>query len=250
MESVEARRRATARLDANSPQRPFAEASQFSPTSSPVPGGVAVVEAPAKPYSVRRKWYYKTLGEVSGPVSSRRLWKLAQRQDVGPETFVRKGRKGDWVLAEKVHGLFDPHFGDRFADHHHDDHEHGEGAADEAETHEVEGADEFEDEAAPKPEDESAARDAVHLIRFREEVDLLRRRIDRRVGGVHLAIALVGSVLTVFGVLGLATGAVAPWSLLAIEPAVRTVVAAVITGAGLTMSTVGVLLIAGVLRDS
>lgn len=191
------------------------------------------IETTADYPSVRRKWYYKTLGEVCGPVSSRRLWKLAQRQDVNPDTFVRKGRKGDWVLAEKVHGLFDPHFGDRFADHHHEPVAAVERVA-----------------AAGGPEDETAARDAVHLIRFREEIDHLRRRVERRTSGSHIIIAVAGAALTVVGVLGLSPLHAVPWNLLAIEPQVQAVVAAVLTGAGLTMSTVGVLLLAGVLRDS
>ena len=199
------------------------------------PGGVSKqsIETSADFPSVRRKWYYKTLGEVCGPVSSRRLWKLAQRQDVAPDTFVRKGRKGDWVLAERVHGLFDPHFGDRFADHHHQATSPEHAAV-----------------AAAGPEDETAARDAVHLIRFREEIDHLRKRVERRASSAHVAIAVTGAMLTVLGVLGLSSLSTAPWSLLALDQPVQAVIAAVITGAGLTMGTVGVLLIAGVLRDS
>jgi len=54
------------------------------------------------------RWYYRLMGEKLGPISSSELKQLAESGKVAPDTVVRKGLDGDWVLAEKVRGLFEP----------------------------------------------------------------------------------------------------------------------------------------------
>lgn len=84
---------------------------------------VAMAERPAKRLRLARaaagkqakekkakRWYFQSMGEQVGPISSQRLWVLAQQRHVRPETFVRRGEEGKWILAERVKGLFDPNF--------------------------------------------------------------------------------------------------------------------------------------------
>jgi hypothetical protein len=52
------------------------------------------------------QWYYKVMGEEFGPVSPSQLKQLALARQVLQDTLVRKGTEGDWVLAERVKGLF------------------------------------------------------------------------------------------------------------------------------------------------
>ena len=53
------------------------------------------------------EWYYKLMGEVIGPISSIELKQLARAGDIRPDTHVRKGPDGRWVMAERVKGLLE-----------------------------------------------------------------------------------------------------------------------------------------------
>lgn len=53
------------------------------------------------------QWYYKVMGEERGPVSASELRRLAREGGINEDTFVRKGLEHDWVLAERIKGLFD-----------------------------------------------------------------------------------------------------------------------------------------------
>jgi len=52
------------------------------------------------------QWFYQVMGEQVGPVSSEELRNLAQRSTISVNTLVRKAPDGDWVLADRVQGLF------------------------------------------------------------------------------------------------------------------------------------------------
>ena len=52
------------------------------------------------------QWFYEVMGKQVGPVSSAELRSLAERGAVAHNTPVRKGSDGNWVLAERVKGLF------------------------------------------------------------------------------------------------------------------------------------------------
>lgn len=47
------------------------------------------------------------MGEVSGPLSSAELRQQAQQGRIGHDALVRKGEDGDWVLIDRIKGLFD-----------------------------------------------------------------------------------------------------------------------------------------------
>lgn len=51
-------------------------------------------------------WYYRSLGQVTGPLTSGRIRQLAKQGKLFPEDQVRLGAAGDWVAAEDVEGLF------------------------------------------------------------------------------------------------------------------------------------------------
>jgi hypothetical protein len=53
------------------------------------------------------QWYYQVMGEAVGPMSASELKHAAQTGKVMPESLVKKGADGDWVLAERVKGLFE-----------------------------------------------------------------------------------------------------------------------------------------------
>src|SRR5262245_24040840 len=53
------------------------------------------------------QWFYKIMGEESGPISARQLLAKAQSGEVGIDDLVRKHVDGHWVRAENVLGLFD-----------------------------------------------------------------------------------------------------------------------------------------------
>lgn len=131
----------------------------------------------------RRTWYYQTMGEVHGPVSSRRMWKLAQARTIRPETFVRKGEHGAWHLAEQVQGLFDPAFArqDTF----------------------------LEPETAPVVIDEATAvRETAQLLHRRQVLlaGFARRRWRRRLAEWGLALAGLAFTLGGLGTILLARG--------------------------------------------
>ena len=53
------------------------------------------------------QWYYRDSGRESGPMTAQDLRNKALHGQIKPETHVRKGAKGAWVLAQNVRGLFD-----------------------------------------------------------------------------------------------------------------------------------------------
>jgi len=52
------------------------------------------------------KWYYSSssVGQV-GPLSASEMKRLALSGKIKPDTFVRKGEDGEWVLAQKIKGF-------------------------------------------------------------------------------------------------------------------------------------------------
>ena len=55
------------------------------------------------------QWFYQTSeGQLSGPVDSTQLRRLAEAGVIRPDTLVRKGDSARWVRAEQVRGLFQP----------------------------------------------------------------------------------------------------------------------------------------------
>ena len=53
------------------------------------------------------QWYYKVLGQETGPVSSAELKELAESGFLTPDVEIRKGADGNWVAADQIRGLFD-----------------------------------------------------------------------------------------------------------------------------------------------
>lgn len=53
------------------------------------------------------EWYYQLMGEEIGPLSASALKEKAATGDIQWDTFIRKGRDGQWVSAWRVKGLFD-----------------------------------------------------------------------------------------------------------------------------------------------
>ena len=51
-------------------------------------------------------WFYRLMGDVIGPVTSRALRDLASKGTIDFDTPVRKGTDGDWVSAASIKGLF------------------------------------------------------------------------------------------------------------------------------------------------
>jgi hypothetical protein len=51
-------------------------------------------------------WFYKELGKEKGPLTFASLAQLAAANEIGPETRVRQGSSPNWVIADKVPGLF------------------------------------------------------------------------------------------------------------------------------------------------
>jgi hypothetical protein len=52
-------------------------------------------------------FYFKVMGEVFGPMTGHELRENALAGEVTPDTLVRLGDDGDWVLAAKLSNLFD-----------------------------------------------------------------------------------------------------------------------------------------------
>ena len=50
-------------------------------------------------------WFYKIMGEVTGPVSAEDLVEMRKDGIILRDTLVRKGPDGQWALAERVSGL-------------------------------------------------------------------------------------------------------------------------------------------------
>jgi len=47
------------------------------------------------------------MGDVVGPLSSSGLRDQAAGGHIAPDTYVRKGREGQWISADRIKGLFD-----------------------------------------------------------------------------------------------------------------------------------------------
>ena len=50
------------------------------------------------------RWYFQVMGEVRGPVGTKALRRLAARNDITRDTFVRRNNE-EWVTADHVQGL-------------------------------------------------------------------------------------------------------------------------------------------------
>jgi hypothetical protein len=53
------------------------------------------------------EWYFQIMGSVEGPISEGQFHSKVQDGDITPETLVRNGADGEWVLADHVPNLFD-----------------------------------------------------------------------------------------------------------------------------------------------
>jgi hypothetical protein len=51
-------------------------------------------------------WFIQVMGEEQGPLTAAQLKKLASNGTITADTLVRRGPTADWVLAERVQGLF------------------------------------------------------------------------------------------------------------------------------------------------
>jgi hypothetical protein len=54
-----------------------------------------------------RQWYYLMRGEEIGPLAMAELRNEVESGEITVDTYVRRGRKGLWVSAEQVEGLFE-----------------------------------------------------------------------------------------------------------------------------------------------
>lgn len=53
------------------------------------------------------QWYCRMMGTELGPYTAAQLIDLARQSRLTPEDWVRKGADGQWVSADRVHGLFE-----------------------------------------------------------------------------------------------------------------------------------------------
>jgi hypothetical protein len=56
--------------------------------------------------AVETEMYYQVIGEIRGPFTALGLQRLAARNDINRDTFVRRNDE-DWVTADQVPGLLD-----------------------------------------------------------------------------------------------------------------------------------------------
>ena len=56
-----------------------------------------------------KQFFYQVMGEVFGPIPGVELRERAVGGDVTPDTLVRVGEEGEWVLARRLTNLFDEH---------------------------------------------------------------------------------------------------------------------------------------------
>jgi hypothetical protein len=88
--------------------RPGAPETNARPTAALAPGreepSLEIAHASGPPAA--GDWYLQVLGEEFGPVSFGSLRHGVRKGRVGPDTLVRLGKDGRWVLAERVSGLF------------------------------------------------------------------------------------------------------------------------------------------------
>ena len=52
------------------------------------------------------EWYYRSMGRTIGPLAAGQLRIAVAHGRIGPDTPVRKGASGKWVLARHVRGMF------------------------------------------------------------------------------------------------------------------------------------------------
>ncbi len=52
------------------------------------------------------QWYYQIMGETVGPLAARDVKAHAQEGRITHDTLVRKGDDGQWMLADRVQGIF------------------------------------------------------------------------------------------------------------------------------------------------
>jgi len=52
------------------------------------------------------EWYYQNMGQTVGPLSAGQLRVEVADGQIGPDTLVRKGGEGKWVLARHLAGMF------------------------------------------------------------------------------------------------------------------------------------------------
>ena len=53
------------------------------------------------------QWYVQVMGEVTGPFTSSQLREEAREGRVTRDALVRKGDDGEWILIDRINGLFD-----------------------------------------------------------------------------------------------------------------------------------------------
>ena len=53
------------------------------------------------------EWFYKMMGDEFGPYTAAELKEQAALGNIQQDSFIRKGRDGDWVSAYRVKGLFE-----------------------------------------------------------------------------------------------------------------------------------------------
>ena len=53
------------------------------------------------------QWYCRLMGTEMGPYTSAQLIEMVKSHQLTPEDFVKRGPEGQWVLAERVKGLFE-----------------------------------------------------------------------------------------------------------------------------------------------
>lgn len=53
------------------------------------------------------QWYVQVMGEVIGPYTSSELRQEAREGRITPDALVRKGDDGEWMLVDRIKGLFD-----------------------------------------------------------------------------------------------------------------------------------------------
>lgn len=63
--------------------------------------------APVRAQTTDAAWYYEAMGQETGPLSSAALKELADSGLLTPDTRVRMGAAGAWVVARQVKGLFE-----------------------------------------------------------------------------------------------------------------------------------------------
>jgi hypothetical protein len=56
---------------------------------------------------VATEWFYQTMGDCVGPLTASQVREHAEAGRISLDTYVRKGRDGRWVLADRIKGLFD-----------------------------------------------------------------------------------------------------------------------------------------------